>query len=686
MMNSSNRIFLFSVGINRYKSCNVRNLSGCEKDVEELQDLLKGELNIPDENCMILLSEQASRKCIISGFRQHFSQLQDGDVAIFHYSGHGSWKYASDVFIDTGLEAPGGRIESLMSYDYKDDGVWGIADKELRCLISELQYPANDTPKSIHFIGLMDCCHSGSIFRIVEETDQLIEGVEQGEFRKRGHSSGNLNKRPLGAFLEGQFLKEYEATNTLTLPKANYIVITAAGHKEYAREDTNGGLFSQSLIRILKETKSKGYWPTYAELYFLISIDIWKRTKHRQNPQFEYSGKINPYQCFALNGAARLIDLPKLVVYGTKNTEGRIDRGAIHGIDYDLLKNSLLPAYAYYDNDVAQQVGVVRLTSVQVESSIVHFSPNNQFKPEYSEHLTVALPVNKTLIKYAVDQGAHKLFTAFSSRLKSIGLDALLNEHDDAKCKLYFQLDQISIFWENELLIGVKISDADVGIDYIIHNLYKVIRWEQVKSLTPPVEAISEDELEKIDFSFSYITYEGIENVVKVPLVEEKEESREEIQIPFNPKKGDEGNIYYKFKLNHRLSGKNKALFFYIVHIDRKLNIAQKVDTNKPVKNQLYDVKNNFVYDSKADGYALGITDLNTDEVTDIYQLIVSKNPLYTSYLFEQRGLEDKYGKILVQNQLGDFVIGGESLVNRYDNTSALWHVKTLKIKLVREK
>ncbi|MEM9888899.1 MAG: caspase family protein, partial [Bacteroidota bacterium] len=321
------QIFVLAVAINEYESEKVSNLKGCVKDVEDLEKMLKEQYAIPEENYLVLKNEQATRANIIDSFRSHFVKLQAGDTAVFHYSGHGSWEDGSKEFVEASLEEAGNRNELLVVQNYGQEGVFNIADKELRWLIHELQFAEDQTPKNINFIGLMDCCFSGSLFRDTEK-------------RSRITLPDNNQERGLKDYLEGQYQQLHETTG-LKFPAVNFITFSACSPKESALEDNKGGLFTQALVTVLSQSKQE--LPSYADLHSRLKYKIEEGSGEAQHPFLEYEGKVNPYQSFLSQEVKAAQLLPPLI---KKKEKWFTPVGAIHGIYESSWRKTEIQLYA----------------------------------------------------------------------------------------------------------------------------------------------------------------------------------------------------------------------------------------------------------------------------------------------------------------------------------------------------
>src|SRR5271165_1717931 len=116
------------VGINNYKAIN--GLSGCVADVRNMQGLLRGTFEFPDDSIRVLTDEQATHAGVVKAFKEHLVARAEKDaIVVFHYSGHGS------LMKDPTGKSPSGQISTIVPYD-RTDGVYNndISADELRGL------------------------------------------------------------------------------------------------------------------------------------------------------------------------------------------------------------------------------------------------------------------------------------------------------------------------------------------------------------------------------------------------------------------------------------------------------------------------------------------------------------------------------------------------------------------------
>ena len=153
-------LYALLVGIDSYPPP-IPSLSGCVNDTAAMQDLLEKRFGGPGLKILTLTDKQATRQEVIDAFRSHFDQASKDDIALFHFSGHGSQVPNNGLF--TGIK-PGRLLESIVCYDSRS-GAPDLVDKDLATLISEV------TSRGVHITVILDSCHSGS------GTRDLVEAV-----------------------------------------------------------------------------------------------------------------------------------------------------------------------------------------------------------------------------------------------------------------------------------------------------------------------------------------------------------------------------------------------------------------------------------------------------------------------------------------------------------------------------
>jgi metacaspase-1 len=147
---NQNKKLALCVGINDYPGRD-NDLKGCVNDARDWAKELKRrgfEVNQ-------LLDQAATRENIVAGLRTMLEAAGSGDVAVFTFSGHGTWQ------IDRDGEEDDGRDEALCPYDVKQKEL--LVDDALYDLVQEHR------KHGTRLIFLSDSCHSGSVTKSFRE-------------------------------------------------------------------------------------------------------------------------------------------------------------------------------------------------------------------------------------------------------------------------------------------------------------------------------------------------------------------------------------------------------------------------------------------------------------------------------------------------------------------------------------
>jgi metacaspase-1 len=147
------------IGINKYQIAGA-DLRGCVNDVKDLRDALIEFHGFKKSDIAVLTDGNATKKAIETGIKTLMRASKKGDVAVLHYSGHGS-----NVPDDNSDEADG-RDEILCptDLDWKDP----LRDDWLRGTLDAVHADARLTV-------IMDCCHSGTNTRAILPPDAPVK-------------------------------------------------------------------------------------------------------------------------------------------------------------------------------------------------------------------------------------------------------------------------------------------------------------------------------------------------------------------------------------------------------------------------------------------------------------------------------------------------------------------------------
>ena len=147
------------IGINHYQIPGA-DLRGCVNDVEDLRAALVEFHGFAKSDIDVLVDDKATKKAMEAGIRKLVKDSKKGDIAVLHYSGHGS-----NVPDDNDDEADS-RDEILCPTDLDWDDP--LRDDWLRETLDGLR-------AGVSFTAIMDCCHSGTNTRAILPPDVPVK-------------------------------------------------------------------------------------------------------------------------------------------------------------------------------------------------------------------------------------------------------------------------------------------------------------------------------------------------------------------------------------------------------------------------------------------------------------------------------------------------------------------------------
>ncbi len=332
------QIYVLQVGINTYPS-SVSDLRGCLNDVQAFHDFLTSEFSSDVLHIETLTNSEATRANIIDQFRKHLGQAGKDDVAVFQYCGHGAQQKSAAEFLRLD---PGGQDEGLVCVDSRRDGGHDLADKELAVLLHEVGQ--NDP----HIAVILDCCHSGSATRSVDDLT----------LPRHRQAPSLTEPRPLETYLDGYYAIQGDE---LTIPRSRHIALAACDRKQKAWEmTTHRGLFTTVLGETLE---ASGRDVSYADLFTRCRANV-VRYADDQDPQFETFQGFNAYGGFL--GGATVAGRRRFSVRFDEGKGWVLDAGAIHGLPSAPEKSVTLQVFAQAGDDA---LGIARTEAVGSQTS-----------------------------------------------------------------------------------------------------------------------------------------------------------------------------------------------------------------------------------------------------------------------------------------------------------------------------
>jgi hypothetical protein len=145
------------VGIDAYPPGN--ELSGCVNDAKDWGAAL-GSLGFESS---FLLNRDATWKAIRESLVGMVRGATPGDVVAFQYAGHGT------LVTDLDGDEAGGKDSAMCPVDFPTGGF--LIDDDLRAIFAEI-------PAGVNFTCFFDCCHSGTITRLVGPAPMRATGAK----------------------------------------------------------------------------------------------------------------------------------------------------------------------------------------------------------------------------------------------------------------------------------------------------------------------------------------------------------------------------------------------------------------------------------------------------------------------------------------------------------------------------
>jgi hypothetical protein len=211
------------VGIDTYPAPNA--LQGCVNDSLDWAALFQS----MGHTVSALRNGEATRAAITKALAQHVAQMKSGDLFLFQYSGHGT------QFPDDTGDEPDGKDEALCPVDMMTEGF--VRDDDIRTIL-------NRVPQGALAVAFVDCCHSGSIVRMVREL-----GAEDAGSRARA-----IDPTPEMIDVHRRTRTQGRATVT---PFRRDVLFAACRDDEVAFEKGGHGDYTTAVIPIIRQHGSR---------------------------------------------------------------------------------------------------------------------------------------------------------------------------------------------------------------------------------------------------------------------------------------------------------------------------------------------------------------------------------------------------------------------------------------------
>lgn len=488
-------LYALLVGIDQYQRP-VPPLRGCVNDIKTIEALLHNRLAGQGFQLapLVLLDAAATRQALIDGFRQHLMQAGPDDVALFYYSGHGSQEAAPPEFWTI---EPDRRDETLVCYDSRANGRYDLADKELGKLIAEV------AARGAHVVVVLDCCHSGSGTRNVDDMAVRRAPID-------------LRERPIESFIVSPDELEQTGTRSATdapsgwsqLSRGKPVLLAACRSEEEAKEYNGGGqrrgAFSYFLTSTLEQT---GGQISYRDLFARASALV-RSSVALQVPQIEVGDAQDLDRPF-LGGA-----VAEPSVYFTLSHDRDlgwvIDGGAVHGVaapqpgadGQQMTTLALFPFNSTPEQlrDLQASIGAAQVTTVLPQRSQVTLRLGSGAQPDPAltfKAVVTDVPVAPLAVQITGDAAAVALVVeALATASPSGGPSVYVREAmADETAELRIQADA-GVYRLLRPADGYPLTADISGHDpttarQVVARLEHIARWNALLNLANPTTQIA---------------------------------------------------------------------------------------------------------------------------------------------------------------------------------------------------
>ena len=258
------------IGINKYQ-IDGADLRGCVNDVQDLSAALVECYGFKKSDIAVLTDAAATKKAMQAGMKALVRDSKKGDVAVIHYSGHGS-----NVPDDNGDESDG-RDEILCPTDLNWDDP--LRDDWLRTTFDGLK-------EGVSLTVIMDCCHSGTNTRAFLPPDAPIRQryLPSPSSLRRAETGRSIPTVTTAIRRSTPAARKSKDIVKADLPE---LLITGCRDTQTSADAFINGRYNGALTYALVEAMRKGKGAlTYNQLHDRASA-VLKAKKFEQVPQLE---------------------------------------------------------------------------------------------------------------------------------------------------------------------------------------------------------------------------------------------------------------------------------------------------------------------------------------------------------------------------------------------------------------
>ncbi|KAK0440562.1 hypothetical protein EV421DRAFT_1815745 [Armillaria borealis] len=337
-------LFALVIGIDKYLSNEITNLSGAVADVDAVNDFLQKSLRVPKHQIKNLRNEEATRLTIEAAIKYlgNNPAIKKDDPILIFFAGHGA-----EANAPPGWSSANGKIQMLAPHDFIPSGSsdskqsQGVLDVRLSHLLTDLA-----AKKSDNITVILDCCHSGSGTRTDDDDPTFaVRGIDLPQTYTVAQDLLHDIEPDARASVVA---KGFEKTGLLS-----HVLLSACKHGQEAGERGGRGVFTSALLSLLRE---KGVDKlTYKDVITNLP-DL-----HAQDPQCEGAHQSR----YLFNSKVASPQRELYPIRASSDTPGQyvLEAGEAHGIT----KNAEFAVFA--DRNMKSALGAVVVSNTAAFTS-----------------------------------------------------------------------------------------------------------------------------------------------------------------------------------------------------------------------------------------------------------------------------------------------------------------------------
>jgi hypothetical protein len=501
------------VGVNHYPYLEPEcQLNGCVNDAKLVKSTLKNKFGFAPENIVTLYDEAATRDAILAEMERIVEIIEEDDIVVFHFSGHGQECKVKPKHVDEGSDEGSGMINCIIPHDDSEPTLHdpimapeGKIYREIRegQINQWLQELAKKTP---YTTLIFDACHSGTMTRSSQSTDVRsiphevrTQIISEEDFGTTDHFSAAVTTQSRARRKGWLTLSDY------------YVVISGCRDTQKSKEKNfaeKGMLFKHGVLTYFLCGALNKAKPgtTYRDVFELVSTGVVSKVK-AQNPQIE--GAIDR-EVFGIKDIEPLAFIP---ISGVDGDQIVLDGGAAHGLRHGS-KWDVYPPFTKQVN-VEKRLGVIKIIQVGAVSStaqIIHSNTN--------------IPLNARCVEVDTGFVADKLRVYLSKASSITRSDIERRIRSSQLLKLVDSVERSDVF-------GNIINDVSELRDSLINQQPQDVSFpvwkfsEQLDDICMPLHSVNE-------LGVTKILVENLEKIARFQNVLKLDNANTSLNVEFN--------------------------------------------------------------------------------------------------------------------------------------------------------